>query len=167
MVDMKNKYVIDFSPHDNGRVIRFRVWDAKQSKYVDRSQLRRVFGDAIGVVDVNMPDDHVIEQFTGLFDKDGNEIYENDVVEFSRWTSPRKDLVDYLCSGPKSIIYGLQCTGQYPIAGWVAISLHPADWEDGHALSSMDQRNMTLVGNIHSQTNSTDEQLSVDMQSRF
>lgn len=47
------------------------------------------------------------------------------------------------------IKYGVgACHGEYPDAGFCAISLSPTDLEDGHTLNWMDTRNMEIVGNI-------------------
>lgn len=77
------------------RVIKFRVWDKKRNKFVkeaftggfDSAEIKMTlngkltweceYGD--GVVD------GIIQQFTGLVDKNNREIYEGDIVEIQYW----------------------------------------------------------------------------------
>lgn len=60
-----------------------------------------------------------------------------------------KEYADELCNGLKMIEYGVgACHGEYPDAGFCAISLSLTDLEDGHTLNWMDARNMEIVGNI-------------------
>lgn len=136
------------------REIKFRIWDQTKSNFVDNPTRyqRLAIGCDGGVYSGNyddiIEDRYVIEQYTGLKDKNDKEVYEGDIVEFSRWNSPNEALEDYLCTAQKKIVWGLNY-GQFPNAGWSAISLRPADLEEGHALKWMDARNMIVVGNIH------------------
>jgi uncharacterized phage protein (TIGR01671 family) len=76
------------------RILKFRAWNREGKRYVTDKESRYLFlginkGDGVfeSVSDYetsfDCTEDYIVEQFTGLRDKEGREIYENDVVKFS------------------------------------------------------------------------------------
>ena len=71
------------------REIKFRCWDKENSRmilpsgsFMDVSQTQGVDRWVFGLDVFNHPDNIELMQFTGLFDKNGKEIFEGDVVKF-------------------------------------------------------------------------------------
>ena len=135
------------------REIKFRAWDNLEKDYLNEEDIAI---DNLGNIfiferyDNNdsdlwytrlLPDldnkRHVIEQYTGLKDKNGTEIYEGDIVEVkhSDWTEPTIHVVKW-CGDEK-----------YP-----AFNLKPELDEEANSIALVAQSDffsVKVVGNIH------------------
>lgn len=63
------------------REIKFRVWKEELKQFVDDGVWLQDNNDQYKTISFTGHDNRVIEQFTGLTDKNGKEIYEGDMVQ--------------------------------------------------------------------------------------
>lgn len=74
------------------RVIKFRVWDQILKQYLQRCEIYDCYVDFHNQSDCSM-NDLVFQQFTGLKDRNGREIYEGDIVE----SDDGMELISFKC----------------------------------------------------------------------
>lgn len=138
------------------REFKFRIWENNEKRWIDSFEDSLYISGKHGIVHISTVGEpfkrtvnpYTIQQYIGLKDLTGNEVFEGDIVKFYPWNSPKKEYEEYLCKSLKQIRWGLDITSQYPSVGFVAINLCPSDLEDGYQLNWMDARNMEVIGNI-------------------
>ena len=109
------------------REIKFRAWDAAAKQMLHMPMigtfgLHRFFGF--------IPDDAPIMQFTGLFDKNGQEIYEGDIIDHNNRNF--------------EIMFSIK-------NGWIAKEIgRPENFRKGDWIENV-KKYITIIGNIHTQ----------------
>lgn len=99
---------------NNQRVIKFRLWDIKGKKihYPDLIAISRIGAVRIDI-DINfLPGESIIQQFTGLLDKNNKEIYEGDIVSY---ISGIDTMIDGVGQGIVEFGEGCFGIGKYPL----------------------------------------------------
>lgn len=124
------------------REIKYRVWDEEKKKYrnkIDNNDEMVLHPDGQFKIEKGwciISGDFVIEQYTGLKDKNGKEIYEGDIVrEKIDFNSKMTDgTFEYeVCWDEDTLSWGLKAIGPE--------SIHSDLWECNQSLE--------VIGNIH------------------
>lgn len=117
------------------RKIKFRAWDIKSKKYRGLGNVQDLFTIRS---DGHVNEDYILEQFTGLKDRNGNEIYDGSVVKYKSSTKYGSD--NERLSYVGEIQYWV---GQMGIGFRYKSGNHTMMLKTGHGF------NMEIIGNIH------------------
>jgi uncharacterized phage protein (TIGR01671 family) len=120
------------------REIKFRVWDSYKKAYLDYPcRFNHLDFNDFFCCDRYFKCDEekcIVQQFTGLLDKNGEEIYEGDIIQYNSWTTGS---------------YGSKFTGEVRFGGETA-GFAIFNKEDGteQILWRDEQDYLTVIGNI-------------------
>lgn len=121
------------------RIIKFRCWINNEMWYDfwlsnDEHEGVLLYDDNLNSPPVKCNKPYILMQFTGLYDKNGKEVFEGDIVQIYKHMSSEKSEVTQVIWDEENCEY----KGIYPnIAIWVAHEVIGNIYQDSHIMDSV------------------------------
>ncbi|BEJ76109.1 hypothetical protein NEB90_001757 [Campylobacter jejuni] len=121
----------------------FRIWDKTKEEFLKKEPTLINYANTADIADmfIGNGNDLEIELWTGYFDKNGNKIYENDIIKNESLEEIYYIARDNTYKMFEIIIYDKDCNEN------LYRKKNPADIKCLYLLSS--DKNMSVIGNIH------------------
>lgn len=129
------------------RELKFRIWSEEDKQYRTDCKLRYLFTSPTGLPSTVYNDEgdrFDIEQYTGLKDKNGKEIYEGDIVRNTEEVAPNKSSTYKIYYDQSHAMYGM-----LPVDGKIGI---------GNFYGYTMRHQFEVIGNIHENSELLEEE---------
>jgi uncharacterized phage protein (TIGR01671 family) len=125
-------------------IIKFRAWDIVEKRYWYSDKQSTELGDALSRWFTN-PDRYKIQQFTGLKDKNGREIYKGDILKFAFSTKLKTGIIHYhkVMWNERKAKWSLERTDEKGKVHWIGLGKVDLN---GHEIVGTVYENPELLG---------------------